>query len=139
MNKYTELNAKHSKMVNDFPMAFAFSNKQFEEAKEKLGVESNDELLSVPGGGIIRKTDQEAFTKQYHQRNNEIEDALKDDEYLYEGFLYELANHEYCITGDPESTLDCFGLTVDEVQADERLLTIFKKARKQYLIDSANY
>ena len=31
MNKYNELREKHQKEVNDFPIGFAFSDKQFEE------------------------------------------------------------------------------------------------------------
>lgn len=133
MNKYTELQAKHSKEINAFPMGFAFSNKQFEEAKEKLGVKSNDELLSIPGGGFIRKTDKEAFNKAFLKRCSEREEAMKDDDYLYQGFLYELANHEYCITCDPDDALSCFGLTVEDLDNDERIMGIFKKARTTYL------
>jgi len=139
MNKYTELKDKHSRMVNNFPMAFAFSNKQFEEAKKKLGVTNNDELFSIPGGGMIRKTDSKAYSELFHTMNNETEEAMKDDEYLYQGFLYELGNHEYCYTYDFTDTLDCFALTIDEVNSDERLKRILLKARKQYSIDSKNY
>ena len=133
MNKYNELKAKHSKEVNAFPMAFAFSNKQFEEAKEKLNVTSNDELLSIPGGGMIRKTDREAYTKLFKDMNKETEEAQKDDEYIYESFLYELANHEYGITYDPEPTLEACGYTVEEVTNDSRLVDMFKKAKSKYL------
>ena len=132
MNMYTRLKDKHSKMINDFPMAFAFSEKQFEEAKEKLGVKSNDELLSIPSGGMIRKIDSEALNTLYKTMNRETEEAQKDDVYMYQGFLYELGNHEYIYTGDPEQTLECFNLTIEEVNKDIRLLTIFKKARAEY-------
>ena len=138
MNKYTALKNSHSKMVNAFPMGFAFSNKQFEEAKEKLGVKSNDELLSTSAGGFIRKTDNDAYTELFRTLNRESEEAMNDDEYLYQGFLYELGNHEFCITCDPASTLDCFGLTVDEVNADERLKKIFKESRAAYLESCEN-
>lgn len=139
MNKYTELQNKHSKQVNEFPMGFAFSDKQFEEMKVKLGVTDNKELLRIPAGGFIRKTDKEAFNKLFAEINREDEEAMKDDEYLYQGFLYELANHEFCITGDPSDTLDCFGLTIDEVRADERLLKLFKKARNEYVNNCEDY
>ena len=133
MNKYLNLKSKHEKEMNAFPMAFAFSNKQFEEAKKKLNVFSNDELLSIPGGGMIRKTDNAAFTKMYFDMNEESSKAMEDDEYLYEGILYELGNHEFCITYDPDDTLRCFSLTKDEVDKDERLSRIFTTARGQYL------
>ena len=139
MNKYTELKDTHSRMINEFPMAFAFSNEQFEEAKKKLDVTNNDELRSIAGGGMIRATDSKAYSELFHTMNNETEEAMKDDEYLYQGFLYELGNHEYCYTGDPKETIDCFALTIDEVNSDERLKRIFNMARNQYRIDSKNY
>lgn len=133
MNKYTDLVGKHSKMINDFPMTFAFSNKQFEEAKEKMGVTNNEELVSIGSGGIIRKTDTNSYHAMLKTLDQESEEAMKDDDYLYEGFLYELGNHEYCITYDPTDTFECFGLTVDEVQSNERLWALFEKAKNQYL------
>ena len=138
-NTYLELKGKHERLLNDFPIGFAFNNKQFEEAKIKLGVKNNDELLSLSNGGFIRKSDSKAFDILFDGYNKETEEALKNDEYLYQGFLYELGNHEYCITYDPESTFDCFGLTAEEVNSDKRLLTIFNKARNDYLVDLSNY
>lgn len=131
MNKYTELKDRHGKEVNAFPMAFAFSNEQFEEAKKKLGVSSPEELLSTPAGGMIRKTDKKAFTDMYIKHLEETKEAQKDDEYLYQGFLYELGNHEFCITYDPTDTLDCFGIDLADVT--ERIKTIFNEAKKEYL------
>ena len=139
MNKYNELQAKHSKELNAFPIGFAFSNKQFEEMKEKLGVKSDDELLRVYGGGFIKKTDKDWYNGLLIRWANESNRAENDDEYLYQGFLYELGNHEYCYTGDPEQTLDCFGLTIDEVNSDERLKRIFKEARSAYYEISKDY
>ena len=131
MNKYSELTGKHRKMINDFPMTFAFSNKQLEEAKEKMGVTNNEELITVGSGAIIRKTDAKSYNEMIKTLNQESEEAIKDDDYLYEGFLYELGNHEYCITHDPEPTLDCFGIGVEDI--DERIKTIFNKAKNEYL------
>ena len=133
MNKYLELKKKHEEKVNEFPMGFAFNNKQFEEAKEKLGVKSNDELLSITGGGFIRKTDRDDFTALFLEMNKESEEAMKDDDYLFQGFLYELGNHEYCITYESEATLNCFSLTIDEVEENQRLKSIWLKARDKYL------
>ena len=133
VNKYTELKSNHEKMVNEFPIGFAFSDKQFEEAKKKLNVTNNSDLVSLSCGGFIRKADSEAYSDLLKKIDKETKGAINDNEYLFQGFLYELGNHEYCITYDPEATLDCFGLTVEEVQSDERLLSIFNKARKEYL------
>ena len=48
-------------------------------------------------------------------------------------FLSELANHEYCITYDLEDTLNALGFTIEEINADKRLLHGLKKAKQDYL------
>ena len=58
---------------------------------------------------------------------------MKDDQYAYEAFLYELGNHEFCITYEVEPTLAAIGLTEDEVLNDCRLAAIFKEAKRDYL------
>ena len=61
------------------------------------------------------------------------------DGYIYQMFLYELANHEYCITYDYEDTFNALGLTIDEINADKRLLHGLRKATKEYLKYSEDY
>jgi len=133
MNKYEELQSKHRELINSFPFGFAFSNKQFEEAKVKMNVTNNNELLSISNGGFIRKTDSDKYEQLLYMVDRESKEAMKDDEYLYQGFLYELGNHEFCITYDPTDTLNCFSLTLEDVEADPRILDIFIRARKEYL------
>ena len=133
MNRYDKYKSTISTMVNNFPMAFAFSNEQFEKAKEKLGVTSKDELLSTPSGGMIRKIDKQAFTDMHKEMDRLHEEMMKDDIALCQGFIYELGNHEYIITYDPSDTLDCFGLDIEKINNDERLKRIFKKAHDHYM------
>ena len=139
MNKYTELRDKIAKQVSEFPMAFAFNDKQLAEAKQKLEVADHKELVHVGGGCLIRRIDKPAFNAMHEATKTERAEAMLDDDYLYDGFLYELGNHEYCITYDPTDTLDCFDLTLAELNKDARMLEIFKRARKQYMIDAESF
>ena len=43
-------------------------------------------------------------------------------------FVAELLNHEYGYTGDSEDALDSLGYTMEQVEADARLLKGFQKA-----------
>ena len=90
MNKYTDLQGKHSKLINDFPMGFAFSDKQFSETKKKMNVTDNNELLSIAGNGFIKKTDRIVYRELMEKIFNEDNEAMKDDEYLYQGFIMNL-------------------------------------------------
>lgn len=137
MNKYTELKSKHQAEVNAFPMFFAFSDKQFEEGMAKFGltITDTDKIYKLGStGGFYLRSDSQKLKDMFERHAKEMDDAIKnDDQFVYEMFLYELANHEYCITYDFEPTLDACGLTEDEVAKDWRLLKLLKKAETDYL------
>lgn len=137
MNKYTELKSKHQAEINAFPMFFAFSDKQFEEGMAKFGltISDTDKIYKLGStGGFYLRSDSQKLKDMFERHAKEMDDAIKnDDQFVYEMFLYELANHEYCITYDFEPTLDACGLTEDEVAKDWRLLKLLKKAETDYL------
>lgn len=130
MNKYTELKSKHQKEVDAFPFGFAFNQKQFDEMMAKWGLEptDTDKIYKIGGGGYIRKTDSDAMEEMFARHEEERKAAMQDDEYLYQMFNYELANHEYGYTQDLTDTLEALGLTIDEVNADPRMADTLKRA-----------
>ena len=139
MSKYSTFKKSKQQRVDEFPMMFAFSQEQLEEGKARLGVTDNKELLSIGAGGFIRKSDREEFDNLFIQLDKELAENLNDDEFLYEAFLYELANHEYCYSWDLTDSLDVLGLTVEQVKADDRMYSILKKAIVQYKEDMEDY
>ena len=130
MSKYTELKAKHQAEVNAFPLGFAFSQSQFDEMMKKWGLKPTDirEILSIGGGGYIRRDDSKAMHEMFDRHEAERKAAMQDYEYLFEMFNYELANHEYNYTCDITDTLEALGLTIDEIDADERMRSAFLMA-----------
>jgi hypothetical protein len=130
MNKYTELKAKHEAEVNAFPFGFAFNDKQFAEMMAKWGLKPTDirEILNIGQGGYVRKDDAKAMHEMFARHEAERKAAMQDDEYLYEMFNYELANHEYSYTYDLDDTLDALGLTIDEINANPRMADALKRA-----------
>lgn len=94
-----------------------------------LTPDDTDKIYSIGGGGYIRKSDSEAMDKMFKRHELERKMARKHgDEYLFEMFNYELANHEYCITYDLTDTLDALGLTIEEVNADPKMADVLKRA-----------
>ena len=130
---YREFKEKTQKEFNTLPLIFAFSKKQFEEGKAKLGVKDDQELYFIGGGGYIQKTDVHLLDEMIDRHNKEFEQLMQDDEFAYSAFYYELGNHEFCITLDPEDTLDALCLSVEEVKNDSRLMKLFLKAKRDYL------
>ena len=145
MNSYQQLREKQQAEVNAFPIGAAFSNQQFAEMMQKwdLTVDDTDKICSLGAGCFIRKSDKAAFLEMAERHHKEMQDAIAADEtgdgFIYDMFLYELANHEYCITYDLEETLDALGLTIEQVNADKRLSHGLAKARKDYLKNCGDY
>lgn len=135
-NMYRELKNKHQDEVNSFPMVFAFSNQQFEESMDKLGLDPTEtnKVCSIGAGGFILKTDKEAFRKMFERHERERKEAIEADKtgegYIYDMFDYELGNHEYCITYDIEDALNALGLTVEEVENNPLFTKALNKACK---------
>lgn len=135
MNKYEEYRINTARKVNSFPMIFAFSREQLKEGLEKLNT-TKDDLISVGGGCFIRKSDKEDFIKLSDSLDKELEDLLmKDDSFVYDMFLYEMGNHEYCLTYDDKEVLDACGIDFLRFNKDVRLKNIYLKAKQDYLYE----
>ena len=134
MKKYYELKQENQERVDAFPFMFAFSNQQFEEGKQKLGVKDNSELLSIGSGGYIRKTDREAYKTMMGEIETAKGEYLKDPEQLKDALIYELENHEYIYTMDLTDTMEALGLDEEELTGEQ--LGIISQARRQYLAES---
>ena len=134
---YSQMKARQQKEVNDFPMAFAFCGGQFAEGMRRLGLDPSDkeQIVSIGGGGFIRKTDEEAYKAMFRRHRLEHEAAMDADKtgdgYLLEMFRHELSNHEYGYTRDPEPALLALGIYQEDIVSDERLLHAFTAACQQ--------
>lgn len=140
---YHELTVRQRKEFEAFPIVWAFSDQQLEDGiRDKFGMELNeakDKILSLGMGGFILKTDADRFGDLIERHHAEREDALNDENYLYEGFLYELGNHEFCITFNAAPAIEAVGLTEDKVIGNERFESIFLKARSAYMKSVREY
>ena len=127
-NAYQEMKTRHQAEVDAFPLAAAFSDKQFAEGMAKLGLtaENADKVYGIPGTGCFyRREDAPRFHEMFDRHERERQEAIdadaKGDGFIYEMFLYELANHEYAYTGDFESTLNALGLEHEDFEKNPAL------------------
>lgn len=121
MNKYIEWKKEYQKRIDAFPMKFAFTQESLERGMKELGLEPHEtnKICSIGGGGFIRVTDVDAFKQLFNGRANELRERMKDDDFMYEALVYELANHEYGYTGDSDEALYSLGLLPEQVWSDE--------------------
>lgn len=129
---YLDLMKKHQKELTEFPIAYAFDEKQLQEALKKLGAKK-EECVTVAGhGDIMKRTDVPAFYAMLKRQKEELYELLKDEEAAEGAFLYEMDNHEYAINWDGDAdVLACFNLT--EKQLEEMgLLGAYSRARNAH-------
>ena len=76
---YHDLLNKQRKEIEEFPIAYAFSNEQLKEALEKLGVTDISECCIVCNhGDIVKKSDAKRFIEMLRRHNQEILDLLEN-------------------------------------------------------------
>ena len=132
--EYSELTAKAQKRVEALPMMFAFSNEQFEEGCKKLGVSLQDakkELTSIGGGGFMKTADVPLLEQAYSRNEQERKQLLDSRPGLKSAFIYELGNHEYCITYDDAETWSAVGLSIKNATPFQ--VEVYNEARTEYL------
>ena len=143
-NLYQTLRDRQQEAVNDYLKEgafFAFSDKQFRAGLEKLGIAEEDagkrlSRLGNTGGYMVK--DRVAGLKTLLDNNDrERQEALDDPDtgrqFAFDMFYYELNNHEFCLTEDPEETLDALGLTWDDIKKSALLSQTLQEAASKII------
>ena len=132
--EYLDLKKRHQKEFEEFPIAYAFNDKQLQEALEKLGA-TKEEVVSVFGhGDIVRRTDAKALIALLERQDEEMKQRLKDDpEFAESAFLEEMDNHEYAINWSAdEDVLAAFNIDFDFIRK-HGLQMAYDSARNKHL------
>ena len=130
---YEELSERQRKEFNDLPITYAFSDEQLKEALDRLGAKDISECCTIFGhGDIVKKEDASKVIETMKRHNKELHEAMKDPEFAYDAFLYEMCNHEYAINWSAdEDVLSCFGMT--EIDLEKLgLQCVYQTARRKY-------
>ncbi len=116
MKTYTELKKSQSEDINNFEgLFFAFNTKQLKEGMEKCGITETSSIVAIGAGGYMRKDRLQAFEDMLDRHEQELKELKKNEKALLTALVYELQNHEFCITGDPTDALSVLNLTKEEV------------------------
>lgn len=135
-NQYQALQLKFNEELNAFPMAFAFSDKQFAEAMEELGLKVTDihKIYKGPGGSLYRRSDAKRLAAILDGQTAAFKAAIKADTtgegFIFDMFDYQLGNHEYCYTCDATDALYALGFTLEEIKASKALSHGFSLAKQ---------
>ena len=143
METYQELRTRQQNEVDALPLGFAFSEKQFEEMKAKLGVKENSELYRLGStGGFYRKIDADLIIGTFKRHQEERQKAIFtangiNTAYVQSMIYYEMCNHEFAINHDGrEEVLEACNLTEELLDKHSELKNAWNAARKQYYADA---
>lgn len=115
---------------------FAFSDEQFKKGMKSFGLDPDKDedlkkIVRIPAGGFCLKDRIDDLKAVMNQNAEELSAAMKDEKFAYQAFLYELCNHEYCITGDPEDAMDALGVSIDDLKANPKMALALERAEKK--------
>lgn len=131
---YMEAKERLHSIINDIPLMWAYSDKQFAECALKCGYVDTKEFAAVcckgPAGSFLLKSDMDKLKAAFEQMDAINAEIEANDTLLYEMLKYEMGNHECQITGDYDDVLD---LVSDEVKATSRFKRIFAKAKHDFI------
>lgn len=116
--EYLVLKKRHEKEFEEFPIAYAFNDKQLEEALAKLNA-TKEEVVTVFGhGDIVKRENVKALIALLERHEQELHQRLKDDvEFAEAAFLEEMDNHEYAINWSAdEDTLAAFNIDFEFIR-----------------------
>jgi hypothetical protein len=146
--EYQTFKEDQQKKVNTFIEGhhgfFAFTQKHLLEGLLGLGLDPTDpdvtkNLVRVDGGLILLKTNLPDYEKLAEDFADDLYKRLEADPegtgFAYQMFLYELCNHEYCITLDEEETLEDLGLDDEDFQKYPGLIKALNRAKKEAVMD----
>lgn len=138
--KYLELRKKHQKEHDEFPIAYAFNKEQLAEALERLGAKDISECVTIFNiGDIVKKTDADRYLAMLDRHTKELHEAMKNEEFAEEAFLYEMDNHEYAINYDGDGdVLGCFDMNFD-ILRKMNLENAYRRAKRRHMIKAENW
>lgn len=129
VNQYRAMRNRQHKEFAEVPIGAAFSDKQFREMMDGWNLDPDkdlDKIYKLPGGAFIQKKDAPMLHEVTARHGKELKDAVAADQdgsgFIRDMFYAELCDHEYIVSCDLEETLDAIPFTVEEINADDRLL-----------------
>jgi hypothetical protein len=131
--RYSDFKLAEREAIDALPIEFAFNDDQFHDMLKKFGltIKEKDKLRRIPGGGFCLATDAKMIVETMLSWSKRLSEIIgTDDEFAVDALRYELDNHEYGYTGEPDDALLELGLPRSVSELDDRMKSLFSKATK---------
>lgn len=129
MKNYGQLNKYYQDKYNDYTSKYGFYAYNKQQVDEGINKHPKDSKFSNCGQGLFMLENKaKGLIDLFNEQEKALKEAMQQPVFAYDAFNYELSNHEYCVSGDPDDALAMLDLTLEQVQQDKILLKAFKKA-----------
>ena len=141
---YAEMLDKQQKEFDVFSEGKIFyfigsNRKDFDRILKRERV-TRKEISSIGFCGYIKNQYIDQMRELVNKHKREKQEAIQADKdgagFIKSMFFYELCNHEYAYTYDTAETLECLGLTVDDINNNSALKNGLDLAIKEIVGDS---
>ena len=154
---YEEYKQKRQEEFNSLPIFFAFGKDQFREQMGKRGLTENDtdKIYSFGSCGFYLKKDADVI-HDFINKPDELPELMKDPDFAFSAFYYEMGNHEYHINWQADwDVCNCFATDIDlkyqgddlygederekyfdQLKWDEKTRNAYRRARAKFLKDA---
>ena len=130
---YLELQKKHKEEISNFPIAYAFNEQQLKEALEELGATADECVTIFNHGDVVKKENAKPFVDMLQRHQDELQEAMRNEEFAEAAFRYEMDNHEYALNYDgDDDVLRCFGLSHEDLVKMD-LENAYLRARNRHM------
>lgn len=136
---YSEFKEQQRQELNEFTKkncVWAFGEKQYKEMLERINMteaQFKEAYTGFPGGGAILKTAVQDWYNLCKRQETELATIMRNDvNFAKQAFRYEFSNYECGISMRYDEARGALGLTLEEINQDETLLTAYKQAKKEY-------
>lgn len=131
MNRYLELKKKHQERVNNLPIGYAIGKNDFRKMMIKWGLNPEkdlDKICQIGNFAFVQKKDKNLISETIQKNWDEMQQARKSSDFLYDMFVAEMYNHEYSLTWDLDEVLDDLNITEKDLNANPAMREALAKA-----------
>lgn len=130
IESYQQQKTRHAKELNHFEGLFwAFNNEQFDKGIKKLNLAEGEKVVSIGAGGYVAKSRVDSFLELMKRHKAEREELRRNEKEIIKALAYELWNHEYCISGDPQDALNALGIDEIDPKILKKAITLHNKQK----------
>lgn len=96
-------------------------------------------LIQVGIGILIDRNKESDFIELQNNIKEEKERLFNDYDFMYDAFMYQFYNTEYCISYNADNAIEQLGLTPEKILKSKSMTKAYRTAKKDYQVKHEMY